>query len=257
MTSPLSRIKRGVEINPLRISLYGVDGIGKTTFASEAPNNVFICAESGLGTLDVQRFPDIHTYGDIMSCIGDLYEHEHQFKTLTIDSADWMEEVINRSICTEANVPSIESIPYGKGHVMAGERFMDILRGCDALWRHKGMNIIIISHSQLKPFNDPENETYDRYQLKLGKANEPKLREWCDINLFANYDTSIKKVGDGMQTQKRAVSFGKRYLYTTRTAAYDAKNRYSLPARIPLEWAAFWDAYQNSINKSTGETENV
>lgn len=252
MTSPLSRIKSGVEINPLRISLYGVDGIGKTTFASKAPNNVFICAENGLGLLDVERFPDVHTHADIMSCIADLYEHEHNYKTLTIDSADWLEEVVNRSTCTEAGVPSIETIPYGKGHVIAGEKFMEVLRGCDALWR-KGMNIIIISHSTLKSYNDPEHESYARHQLKLSKQNEPKLREWCDVNLFTNYDTSIKSVGEGLDKQKRAVSFGKRYLYTGRTAAYDAKNRYSLPQRIPLEWEQFWAAYQESIKKAKGE----
>lgn len=42
----------------------------------------------------------------------------------------------------------------------------------------------------------------------------------------------------------RGVSTGARLLYTQRTAAYDAKNRYSLPDELPLSWADYFAAVQ-------------
>ncbi len=37
----------------------------------------------------------------------------------------------------------------------------------------------------------------------------------------------------------RGVSTGARLCYTVRTAAYDAKTRYALPERFPLDWAEY------------------
>lgn len=245
----LDKIKTGRTVKPLRVSLYGVDGIGKTTFAANAPNPIFISTEDGSGLLDIARFPQPETWEDIFDAIGVLYEEEHQFETLVIDSTDWAESLAMEAVCREHNVTGIECLGYGRGYKFAREKFIKLFRALDALWMQKGMHIVLISHCQLKRFDDPEREPYDRYTLKLDEQNAARLREWCDLNLFANYDTVIKNIGDGLNQQKRAVSYGKRLLFTERTASFDAKNRYGLPNKMPLEWAALWSAYQDSINQ--------
>ena len=243
----LSNIRTGREIRPIRMALYGVDGIGKSTFGAKAPNPIFIQTEDGAHNIDVPKFPMIETYNELLDAVGTLYEEEHEFKTVVLDSIDFAETIIKRSVCEDHNINGIEELGYGKGYVFAREKFDNLLAGFDALWT-KGMHIIVIAHSEKVKTDDPTvSEQYDRYTLKLDKKNEPKLREWADIVAFCNYDTIVNEKKDGLNTVKRAVSYGKRLLYTERTAAFDAKNRYGLPAKLPLDFDAFWTAYQTSI----------
>ena len=66
------------------------------------------------------------------------------------------------------------------------------------------------------------------------------MREWCDAVLFANYQTFAVK--DEKTKRVKGVSDGARLIYTTRTAAYDAKNRHDLPESLPLSWLDFYAA---------------
>lgn len=245
----LNNLITGRQQRPLRIELYGTDGIGKSTFAAGAPAPIFISAEDGTAHLDVTRFPNPESWDDIMDAIGVLYDEDHGYQTVVLDSADWAEQIARDAVCIENGVPSIESIPYGKGWVFTQEKFTQLLRGFDALYA-KGMHVIIIAHAQVKPFNDPEHESYDRYTAKLDKRTDPLLREWADYVLFANWDTTVTQKTDskgkplpGLEGKAKAKSYGKRLLHTQRSAAFDAKRRFSIPDRLPLDWAEFWGAH--------------
>lgn len=244
----LNSLVSGKLQRPLRVVLYGVEGIGKTTWAAGAPNPVFIGAEDGTANLDVTRFPNPERLDDIMDAIGVLYAEEHPYKTLVLDSIDWAETLIFDAVAREHNVAGIEGLGYGKGYVYAVEKFTQLLRGFDAL-AAKGMNVIVVGHALVRTFNDPEFEPYDRYSLKLSKQDSPKLVEWCDALMFANYDTTIVNVGTDKNPNVRAKSFNKRLIHTERRAAFDAKNRFGLPDRIPLSWDAFWQAYTQATGR--------
>jgi len=250
----LAGVITGVKSKPVRITLYGVDGIGKTTFASQATNPIFIAAEDGLGSLDVARFPTPSSWAEIFEAIKVLYSEEHDFKTLVLDSADWAESMCLAAVAAAEGVAYIDQIGYGKGYKMARDKYAELLRGLDALWM-KGMNIIVIAHSTIKRYDDPENEPYDRYQIKLEEANASRLREWSDMVLFANYDTTVSKLDPkGLDKTVRAKSFGKRLLFSQRTAAYDAKTRYTIPDRLPLDWKQFWSAVQANTTPTVSPT---
>lgn len=244
----LQSLVSGKLARPLRVVLYGVEGIGKTTFAANAPGTIFIGAEDGSANLDVTRFPSPESYQDILDAIGALYQDEHDFKTVVLDSIDWAETLIFEAVAREHNVTGIEGLGYGKGYIYAVDKFTQMLRGFDALVS-KGMNVIVVGHALVKTFNDPEFEPYDRYSLKLSKQDMPKLTEWCDALLFANYDTTVVNVGTDKNPNVRAKSFNKRQLYTERRAAFDAKNRFGLPDRLPLSWDAFWQAYLQATGR--------
>lgn len=255
----LDRLVIGRQPRPLRIVIYGVDGIGKSSFAAAAPKPIFLCAEDGTAHLDVVRFPTVETWNDILDAIGVLYDQEHEFQTLVLDSADWAEQVARDAVCVENNVPSIESISYGKGWVYSQEKFSQLLRGLDALYA-KGMHIIVVAHAQIKPFNDPEHEAYDRYSLKLDKRADPLFREWADYVLFANWDTRVDQKTDrqgkplpGLDGKAKAKSYGKRLLFTQRSAAFDAKRRFAIPDRLELDWNLFWSAHHDAASADAGQ----
>jgi hypothetical protein len=237
----LKSIKHGPDIKPPRIFLYAVEGIGKTTFAANAPAPIFIQTEDGLGSIDASRFPMIETIDNVRQAIGSLYNDPHDFQTVVLDSADWLEQIIAREI--EAKHEAKE-LAYGKGALKQAEVWQELLAGFNALRNDRGMSVILIGHSQIKRFDSPETEPYDRYSPKLQERSNALLREWCDAVLFANYRVVVKSTEVGFKKEvSRGITTGERLLYTTEKPAYMAKNRYALPDSLPLSW----DALSNAI----------
>lgn len=240
MAFDLKSIKKNTALAAPRITVYGVEGIGKSTFAAAAPNPIFILTEDGLGSLQVEHFPIAKTSADVLDAIGALYDGDHKFRTVVIDSLDWLETLIWREI--EAKHDAKE-LAYGKGALIAAEKWRQVLDGLNALRNDKGMICILIAHTEIKRFDSPEVEPYDRYQPKLQTRSSALVREWSDAVLFANYRTIVKKDDVGFnKTNNRGVSTGERLLYTAEKPAYMAKNRYNLPESIALSWEAFESA---------------
>jgi len=230
-------------ISAPRIELYGVEGIGKTTFAAGAPNPIFILTEDGLGSLPVQHFPIATSTDDVMNAIATLYQEDHSFGTVVIDSLDWLEAIIQGEIDAKHDA---KDLAYGKGALIAAEKWRVILEGLNALRLERGMVVILIAHTTIKRFDSPEVEPFDRYQPKLQERSNALVREWCDAVLFANYKTIVKHDDVGFnKTTNRGISTGERLLYCNERPAYMAKNRYQLPDSIPLSWEAFETAISN------------
>ena len=49
------KITKGKQTKPQRVVVYGVESVGKTTFASKFPKPLFIDVEGGTSHLDVER----------------------------------------------------------------------------------------------------------------------------------------------------------------------------------------------------------
>lgn len=240
MAIDLKSIVSGATNLPPRILVYGTGGIGKTTFAACAPSPVFLRTEDGMGMIDVPAFPISGMFGEVMEAITSLIEQDHKFKTLVVDSLDWLEPLIWKEVCKAEKVESIEQIGYGKGYASAMNYWNDYIQAINFLRTEKKMTIIQIAHAEIKRYDDPSNDPYDRYQVKLHKLASAKIVEHCDCALFANYRTSTKQTGVGMgQKKTRAVGGGDRLLYCEERPAFIAKNRYSMPAEIPMTWEAF------------------
>ena len=240
MTFDLKSIRKNEAIAAPRVVCYGVEGIGKSSFAAGATKPIFILTEDGLGSLKVDHFPMAQSFDDVMRAIDSLYTEKHDFETVVLDSLDWLEAIIQREI--EAKHEA-KDLAYGKGALIAAEKWREILEGFNALRNDKGMAVILIAHTTIKRFDSPETEPYDRYQPKLQERSNAVVREWCDALLFANYKTIVKNADVGFnKAVARGISTGERLLYTSEKPAYMAKNRYNLPESIPLSWNAFIEA---------------
>lgn len=240
MAFDLKSIRKNDAMAAPRIMVYGVEGIGKSTFGAGAPNPIYILTEDGLGSLNVDHFPLATSFADVMDAIASLYKENHAFETVVIDSLDWLEAIIQREIEQKYDA---KDLAYGKGSLIAAERWREILDGLNALRNDKGMAVILIAHTTIKRFDSPEVEPYDRYQPKLQERSNAVVREWADAVLFANYKTIVKKDDVGFnQTNNRGISTGERLLFTSERPAYMAKNRYNMPESIPLSWEAFAEA---------------
>ena len=240
MAISLSSLKRNTALAPPRILEYGVAGVGKTTFAAGAPDPVFILTEDGLGTLDAAHFPLARTFDEVMEALTSLYDEPHSFQTVVIDSVDWLEPLIWAQVCKDNGWASIEDAGYGKGYIAALPLWRQYIDGLNALRDEKGLTIIQIAHSDIKRFDSPEHEPYDRYVIKLHARAAALLQEHSDAVLFANYRISTVKSDVGFNKKvTRALGSGERVLYTAERPAFLAKNRYGLPDVLPLSWADF------------------
>jgi len=238
----LDRVTSGPQPRPYRVLIYGVEGIGKSTFAANAPDPIFLGTEDGTAHLDVQRLPAPESFEDVRGMLRELREAEHGFRTLVVDTVDWLEPIIWQQVCKEGGQPNIEAFGYGKGYVAALDLWREFVADLERLQREREMHVVLVGHSQIKPFRNPQGDDFDRYELKLHRGAAGLLKEWVEDLLFAQYETLA--VEDRKTRRVKGVSTGARLIYTVRTAAYDAKNRHDLPDALPLDWDEFDRACQ-------------
>lgn len=235
MAVSLASLVRQSKPKPPRIWVYGTSGIGKTTLATYAPAPVFIQTEDS--HVEVPTFGVLKTYSDVTAAIGELINQPHEFKTLALDSVDWLEPLIHAETCRVNKWSNIEDPGYGKGFAAALDVWREFLEGLTILRDQREMGIILIGHAEIKKFDSPETEPYDRYQPKLQRSASALVQEHVDALLFANYQVSTTKADAGFNRKAvRGVGTGSRHLYTIERPAFLAKNRFNMPDKIPLDW---------------------
>jgi hypothetical protein len=240
MAISLASLRRGGDARPPRLLTYGVAGVGKTLFATSAPRPVVVQTEDGLGTISAATFGVLRSFDAVMEALGSLYTEAHDFETLVVDSLDWLEPLVWQHTAQTHNQPDIESFGYGKGYLAALDTWRSFLDGVNALRDERGMGVILIAHAEIKRFDSPETEPYDRYQPKLHRSASALVQEHVDAVLFANYRVSTLKSDVGFNKKVvRGVSGGDRLLHTAERPAFLAKNRFGLPETLPLSWPEF------------------
>lgn len=76
---------------PPRIVVYGEAGIGKTTFAASATKPLLIDLEGSADYIDVAKAKP-KNYAAVLELIDAVINEEHEYKTLVIDSLDWLSD---------------------------------------------------------------------------------------------------------------------------------------------------------------------
>jgi len=195
----LSKIEHGVKDRPFRMILCGTEKIGKSEFASQSQNPLIVPVkgEEGVDALDVAKTPIVNTFSDIMEIIAALYENQHEYQTLVIDSVSTLEPLIWDAVCSEHNKSKIEDIGYAKGYIDALYFWRDITEGLDALRKDRNMASILIGHVNVKTFSDPLTDPYDQYIISLHYKAADLLYRWADLILFANSKVYTKETKTG------------------------------------------------------------
>lgn len=240
--SLLNTITTGCENKPPRLIVYGIEGIGKSTFAASAPNPIFIQTEDGLSSINAAKFPLSKNYEQVLDQLKAILNDEHSFNTLVIDSLDWLEHLIWDKVCQDFGVRNIEKADggFGRGYMQALTHWRAITSLLDEIRGKRNMIIILVAHSKVERFEDPENAAYDRYAPRLHKLASSLVCEWVDAILFATRHIRVDK--EAGKATAIGANGGERVLRTTGSPACVAKNRYGLPEEIELSWQTFIEA---------------
>ncbi len=239
-TTLMNQITKGRRPQPRRVMLYGTHGIGKSTFGAMAEKPIFVPTEDGLADINCESFPLARSLGDVMAALESLYTTAHSYKTVVIDSLDWLERLIWAAVCADESVENIEKIGYAKGYTYAIDKWRMVLGALDALRIDRGMTIVLIAHAKIEKFENPETVPYDRYSPRLHKLASALVQEWADEVLFATYKVHTVKVDEGFNKAKHnGVGTGERIIRTVERPAHVAKNRLSLPEELPLDFRVY------------------
>jgi len=254
MSNLLERVQQNSKEQKANVVIYGPAGSGKTTFAAASSKPIFVITEQGLGIHDVPHLPLITSFEMIIEYLQALISEVHLYETVVIDSIDWLEPLVWAHVAKQQSVKSIEDLSYGKGYILATDYWRKIIALLSDLRVKRNMMTILISHAQVKRYDSPELEPYDRYTLKLHHRASALIEEWSDILLFANFQATTVKTDVGFgNSVVRGVGTGRRNLYLEERPAFIAKNRYGLPPILPLSWAEFSAAL--AAAKSKGATK--
>jgi hypothetical protein len=250
-------INTGVVKTPLKVIIYGTEGVGKTTLASKFPKPLFIDAENGSGALNVARYPYPTSWQMLMSEVQEFLNNPQGYKTLVIDSIDWAEAKAIEMICAGMKVNGIEDIGWSKGYTYLNEEMGRLLNLLTEVI-NRGVNVVLIAHMVIRTITKPEETgIYDRYELKLKQAkngnNCQLVKEWADLILFCNYREFL--VADKTTGKKKATGGKERIMYTEHAATWDAKNRFGLPEVLPLDFEPI--AHLFSDNYEVKATEQI
>lgn len=231
-------ITRGKIRKAQKIVIYGPEGIGKSTFAAQFPDPLFIDTEGSTNNLDVARMDKPTSWSMLKAQIEFVGQHK-PCKTLIIDTIDWAEQLCISEVCASHDKKGIEDFGYGNGYVYEKEEFGKLLNRLSDL-TDIGINVVLTAHAQLRKFSQPDEfGEYDRWELKLGKKTgsqiSPLVKEWADMVLFANYKTvAVAADKDGNKFKAQG---GGRVMYTQHHPCWDAKNRHGLSDNLPFDYA--------------------
>lgn len=227
----------GIQRKAAKAVFYGPEGIGKSTLAAQMPSPVFIDVEGGTNQLPVARLPRPTSWAMLLDEVRSVRDGDVACQTIVIDTADAAEALCKAHVLSENRWESIEQPGYGKGFNATVERFAGLLDLLSEV-AERGTNVVLLGHSIVTNVTRPDETAYTTFNLNLidrkNASASALVKQWADMVLFLDYEVFVTtdKAGKG-----RAEG-GRRVVRCTHSPTWEAKNRYGLPDRIPLDEAA-------------------
>jgi hypothetical protein len=255
---------------PHRYILHATEGWGKTSFGAQTPKPVFLQTggETGLETLidagrlpEVAHFPAVQTWEDLLGAIETLTVEEHPFRTLVLDTLNGAESLCHSFICARDFAGEWGNKGFGtynKGYEVSLPEWSGLLGKLDRLRAERKMTVLLLCHTRVRPFRNPEGPDYDRYQPDVHEKTWGLSHKWADCVLFGNFEVTVQ-VDKADAKKGKGTGGACRLMYTERHAAYDAKNRLGLTPEIEMgsSPSEAWTNFLGAIKAGRGKTEVV
>ena len=235
------QVIKGINKGPRKVLLYGTHGIGKTTWAAQAGAVYVIATEDGQGDVGCDRSHLCRDLAAVTAELSDLATTSHDYKWVAIDTLDWLEKLIFAHVSQAKGKHNIDEIGYAKGREFALTHWDHVLAGLQDLINTKRMGVILLAHARIVKMEEPELDSYNKYEPDLDKRSCGMLQEWCDEVFFARYRVNTVKTDEGFNRERTRVigQAGDRLVYTCGGPGYFAKRRIPMPDAIPLDFRQY------------------
>lgn len=240
-------ITQGLETRPIKVGIYGAEGIGKTSLANEMPNALIVDTENGSSRINCRRIK-CSSWEDLLAIAKGVIDDPSICRTLVIDTLDKAETYCIDYLCQKFRKANIEDWGYGKGYTVLQDELSKLFELLNKVIE-AGVHVAVIAHGKPRKYELPEESgAFDRWELKLTRQVAPLFKEWCDILLFCNYKTYVITT----ENNTKKAQGGKRVMYTTHHACWDAKNRFNLPDELELSFKPIAHLFIND-----GKTQEI
>ena len=235
MALPTERTAPKTDLVDLSVLLYGQSKIGKSTWASGADNAIFLACEAGLNSLEVYQMP-ISNWSQLSVACGELVKHEHNFKTIVIDTIDIAYKYCVEHVCKKVGIKHPSDLEWGKGWGLVNDEFDRVLTKIS----HLQLGLILISHSIEREVTHKGIKRNKIMPTLSGKA-AAFVMGLVDLILFAEVEEDFSD--PDVVKERRIVRTKPGYNYE----AGDRTGR--LPDALPLDFDCFVNALKGNKNE--------
>lgn len=235
----LPKKSKGAQKQPLRMILHAREKFGKSTYCLDIPDAAHLDVGRETLHLAVPERWECNTWDEIMGAADFLARGKHNHRAVILDTADGAQDLIWAQLKT-ANKSIFDD--YGRGYRETLFHFHRLWELFEQMHEQRGMHIVIVVHSQVTTFEDPQGPKFDQYVLRLQDAKNSSVRQFlldkADVIAFGNF-TSVDVVGTKDRTE-----YGTRRLFLRKSKAYDSGCRFTMPPQIEFSWAALMEAWE-------------
>ena len=166
------------------------------------------------------------------------------YKTLVFDAMGGFERLCHEHVCTrdfKGDWGEKGFVGFQRGFDVALSDWVSMLARLDRI-RARGVMMLLLSHSRVKPFKNPMGPDFDQYVPDVHHKTWDITKKWVDAVFFANFIIIPDKVDGKM----KGIGGTNRIIYTRGCDAFNAKNRYGMPTEIEfpddpqLMWSTLW-----------------
>ncbi|MCP4900033.1 MAG: ATP-binding protein [bacterium] len=261
----LNAVTSDLRMRAPRIICLGVEKIGKTTFAANAPGSILlpIKGEEGADDPDIQKvckvLPVCNDLGDAFGWLDSLLKQEHPYQTGIIDSTSTLEALMFAAACQRCGLNkdgtgTTDNIlkaggGFGTGYKETLVLWRSLVQWLDALRNQRNMTTILIGHVTVGKFDDPGGSSYDQFKWDINEKAAALLYRWADVILFANNKVVVEEKDVGFNKKQgigREINPGARFLYTQKRPSHPGGGR-GVYGRLPYELPLTWQDFQNAV----------
>ena len=232
------------DTNPPIITIYGGEGLGKNTLASEFPGP--FCVQTGpneqspvgatMATLGLsESYQDVIDQADWFLAVGTQTEG---LLTFVVDTLDSLEPLVNAEACYRNGWREIEEPGFGKGYVAVNDIWREFIKKMCEI-KQAGFNVVLLAHSKVKTDPGVTTDSYPRFRINLRDDAANAIAHASDMVGFLHQRVSIKKEDAGFKkTNTRGEGGGDRMIAVEERPGFVAKSRFETPATLPFKKGA-------------------
>ncbi len=216
------------------ILIYGREKTGKTTWASQFPDALFLSTEPGTKGLEIYEIP-INDWKMMRDSVKALERDRKRFRTVVIDTVDIAYDMCLDYVVENLGIeyPGEDSEgreDYGKSWRAVKKEFISVVQRII----RTGRGVIFISHANTSTVKTRGGDKWDRIYPSMSKQARQTVEALVDMFFYADYakDSSNKTIRVLMTEGDETVWAGHR-----ETAGG------SLPPLIPLQKTGSYEVF--------------
>lgn len=187
----------------VKMVLYGAPGVGKSTFASKAPNPLFICSDGNFEWLDLseEHGIEVSSWKETKELLNNK-ERLSNYETIVLDLTEDLFKWCEAEFVQKNKLEHIGDLGYGKGYQITRDEFFIEISKLIAMDK----NVILIMHETTITEKDRRGVEHTKH---LPSSRIPdKLYDMIEgrVRYFLRCYTKEEEVDEGHFVKKRFLS---------------------------------------------------